>query len=384
MRKNHFSTYFRRVGRKDIWEVRKIITKDSQAYRVLAILCMSGECSEQAICLVMPQESYRQKVLQKLITDKLITRYQKDDVRGYRLAKRGKDLLLMMDRESFAFFLLDGVDFSMRRPVLRYRRRQHRISETLAMMERAKVETYRTNKNLVFEKTPRQSEEKAQSAFYLSREVKVQTDLTRKMVNSKMTGAWLARDVVWLCYNTADEMPRWYENVERRANILVCSMLREYLSKQRNANALLFGISMEQAKRCLADGKQRAYFMHCSFERFCFIPLDSRGIVLLQMLNEKEIYDHLFSILTEDLEEKQEGEYIIHDGFNQDGQPVLICIDCDLKRLVQFQTQLAYIGRKGEVICFDFQKEAICSYCGEETKISEVDFETVRESFFPG
>ena len=112
--------------------------------------------------------------------------------------------------------------------------------------------------------------------------------------------------------------------------------------------------------------------------------MESKGAVLLQMLEDRDTYGQLISILSEDLKEKDETAYILHDGFNEAEMPVLISIDFDLKRLVQFITQLAYSGKTGEIICFDFQKEAIREYCGEETKISEVDFETVRQNFFHG
>ena len=63
------------------------------------------------------------------------------------------------------------------------------------------------------------------------------------------------------------------------------------------------------------------------------------------------------------------------------GKPVLICVDCDLKRLVQFISQLDFIGQTGEVICFDFQKEAVKEYCGKNAKVAAVDFEKFQENF---
>ena len=99
------------------------------------------------------------------------------------------------------------------------------------------------------------------------------------------------------------------------------------------------------------------------------------------MLSRKEQYEYLLAVLSEDMQPSNEMEYFIHDGFNADGQPVLFFLDGDLKRLILFQIQMLYTGRRGEVICFDFQKEAVREYCGEETKISEVLYEKVRELF---
>lgn len=353
-----------------------MITRDARSYRVLSLICMSGECSEEALRILLPQDNYRQKLLYKMISDKLITRYQKDGVYGYRLAKKGKDYLLLMDKERFGFFLLDGADFSMRRPILRYRLRQHRISETLAMMESA-VEIYRDRKELIFEEYTEQAFQ--QSAFFVAREVKAQKDLTRKIVSSKMTGVWVNQDEASICYNMANNLPEWHENLENRTEILIRSMLRK--EGVEHLDALIFGNDMSAAAKILSDGNMQRQLMVSSFERFCFIPMDRNGLLLLEMLKDKNAYEDLYCILTEDFIFSEEENQVINDGYNNDGKPVLICVDCDLKRLVQFISQLDFIGQTGEVICFDFQKEAVKEYCGKNAKVAAVDFEKFQENF---
>ena len=357
-------------------EERKMITRDARSYRVLSLICMSGECSEEALRILLPQDNYRQKLLYKMISDKLITRYQKDGVYGYRLAKKGKDYLLLMDKERFGFFLLDGADFSMRRPILRYRLRQHRISETLAMMESA-VEIYRDRKELIFEEYTEQAFQ--QSAFFVAREVKAQKDLTRKIVSSKMTGVWVNQEEASICYNMANNLPEWHENLENRTEILIRSMLRK--EGVEHLDALIFGNDMSAAAKILSDGNMQRQLMVSSSERFCFIPMDRNGLLLLEMLKDKNAYEDLYCILTEDFIFSEEENQVINDGYNNDGKPVLICVDCDLKRLVQFISQLDFIGQTGEVICFDFQKEAVKEYCGKNAKVAAVDFEKFQENF---
>ena len=89
--------------------------------------------------LLLPQESYRQKVLRRLLEERLLSKYQKDGVKGYRLMRKGKETLLQLEWERFSFYLADGADFSMRRAGLTQRQRQHCISETLAIMERTEI-----------------------------------------------------------------------------------------------------------------------------------------------------------------------------------------------------------------------------------------------------
>ena len=84
--------------------MRTILTKDSQAYRVLALVALSGECAEEALTLLLPQESYRQKVLRRLLEERLLSKYQKDGVKGYRLMRKGKETLLQLEWERFSFY----------------------------------------------------------------------------------------------------------------------------------------------------------------------------------------------------------------------------------------------------------------------------------------
>ena len=159
-------------------------------------------------------------------------------------------------------------------------------------------------------------------------------------------------------------------------------MLREKNLEYDSIGTVIFGYGIEQAMECLRDSKMCRYILYAPFSRFCYVPLDEKGVFLMKLLGDNEKLDCLQAILAEDLRKDNEKHWMNHDGYNADGLPTLICVDCDLKRLIRFMTQLQYQGLQGEIICFDFQKEAIKEYCGEKTKISTVDLEAVRKNFF--
>ena len=357
-----------------------MIKKNSQSYRLMPLVAMSGECSVEALGILLPQESYRKKLLMQLVRDKWIRLYEKDGLRGYRLSRRGKDLLLQIDGERFGFFLEDGADAAMRRSKLVQRERQHRISESLAMMESSDTEIFRDRKKKMFEYSREKIGEIAQPAFFVPKEVKVQSDLTRKIINSKLTGVWLTESAVWICYNMGTHLINWYENVEQRADILVRSILKMQGIKHETSSMILFGHSMEQALYCLDDPKTNAYIMNSFFERVCFIPLNEYGEPLLRLIGDADMYEHLLNSLKEDLQEENLGR-IECDGFDPDGRYVLICTDMDMKRLIWFNTQMRYIKREGEVYCFGFQKDAIRSFCGENIRVTEIDLDVVKDVF---
>lgn len=355
--------------------------ENSYSYRIMALISMTGECSEKALSILIPHEPYRNKIISRLIAKKAITKYQKNNLIGFRLTRNSKKMLLEISANRFGFFLQDGADYTMRRSSASYRLRQHRISETLAMMERAEFIIYRDNKNDIFEETPTQTDKIMDSVFYLSKEIKSQKDLTRKIISSKITGLLFSENSAWLCYQNAQELFWWFDNIERRTKTLMWLMLRDAGIYLNECDALLFGDSMEQAKAHLANGLMTDYLQKTPFHRFCFIQMDENGIMLLKLLDNKPLYDDLLQILAEDLQPNP-NTYIIQNGFNAEGHPVLICIDCDLKRLVIFRNQLYFSGKHGEVICFDFQEDAIKEFCGKNISIRTVDSDAIKETFF--
>lgn len=355
--------------------------ENSPSYHIMTLICMCGECSEKALSILIPHDGNRNKLITSLVTKKLITRYQKKDLLGFRLTGKSKKMILQTEPERFGFFLENGADYSMRRASISYRIRQHRISETLAMMERAGIEIYRNNKNNIFEIDLEQTEKIVSSAFYLSKEVKTQQSLTQKIINSKMTGLWLTEDEPWLCYLSNKESFWPFNNIEHRTDTLIRSKLRTTDQTINYCNIILFGNTIEQAKIYLNNNLVQDYIQKSPFQRFCYIPLDENGIMLLKFLNNKNLYKQLLTVLSEDLQ-KNKNSYIIQDGFNPEGLPVLICIDCDLKRLLFFRNQLCYSGKYGQIICFDFQESSLKEFCGENISIAIVDSGKVKSIFF--
>ena len=353
-----------------------MIQKDAKAYHVLEILSMAGEVGEDMVSLLIPQPDYRKKILQRLLLENKIVRYQKDGVKGYRLTISGKRWMLQSDYNRFSYFLANGADASMRRSDLVHRKRQHRLAEMMALFFLAGTNLFRDEKPNIFQEQPTEAK-LSQSVFYSSREWKDMGSLSTKVISSRGAGVWLTKNAVWLCYHL-DGVTSWYGNVEKRADILLRSVLQEKGYSFSETRALLF---YSQTDTLILEAKQQADIRDSPFEKFCCVPLDENGSLLLQILENAQMYQCLYQVLTEDLKSNAESN-IINDGYNDALEPVLICFDFDIKRLLLFVMQLRYAQKKGEVICFDFQKEGVKQYCDEATQISTVDMEAVRENFF--
>ena len=196
-----------------------------------------------------------------------------------------------------------------------------------------------------------------------------------------MAGLWITEDAAWLCYQSSKEFPKQFNNIEHRAETLIHSKLQTSGLDINCCDAILFGNTMEPVKTYLNNSLIQNYIQRSPFRRFCYIPMDENGIMLLKLLNSPNLYNHLLTILAEDLHSKEDS-YLLNDGFTKDGLPVLICIDCDLKRLLFFRNQLCYSRKSGQIICFDFQKDAIKEFYEKNISFSIVDSNVVKESFF--
>lgn len=167
-----------------------------------------------------------------------IVRYQKDGLKGYRLTISGKRWMLQSDFKRFTYFLENGADASMRRSDLSHRKRQHRLAEMMALFFLSGTNLFRDEKPNIFQE--HQTETKLpQSAFFSSREWKDMGSLSTKVISSRGAGVWLTKYAVWLCYHL-DGVTSWYGNVEKRADILLRSVLQQKGYSFSETKALLF------------------------------------------------------------------------------------------------------------------------------------------------
>ena len=62
----------------------------TSAYRLMALIAISGECSPRALTHLHLSTSYGEKLTTRLKKEGYIRTHYKDGLRGYRLTSRGK------------------------------------------------------------------------------------------------------------------------------------------------------------------------------------------------------------------------------------------------------------------------------------------------------
>lgn len=371
---------------------RPLPAQDTQAYRLLELVAISGEFPANQLRRLPGGESYKANLLKALKRDKLLRTYYQDRLRGYRLTARAKALLLGENDARFAFYLTGRTETNMLKSEVVRRLRLHRIAEVWVTMRNAGVAIFQDEKPDVFYPQgsgPGPPLTLENPAFYSSREVKELDAKAVKIHGARMVGALLTPDSVFAVYNTGGAAMKWNYKSELRSKVLLKTVLcQQRLAHQyhmADVRGLIFGDGMEMAGQLMA-GKgeaRRGYFMlDGSYDSFCYLTSDHPGEVILKLLCDPEKRMALNELLSSDLNAKEPGWLVENDAIDQDGDPVLFAYDFDMPRIVRFTTALGLHGKRGTILCFDFQADVLRRYCGERVRFQTIGFEKFEGRFF--
>ena len=107
-----------------------MIKTDSIKYQLLEMVGLCGEFPSGQLNRLIESDSYAEKVVTDLKQSKLIRTHYKDGLRGYRLTKRAKELLLSQNPCRFQNYLTGNAETNLIRSELPRRLRLHQKAET--------------------------------------------------------------------------------------------------------------------------------------------------------------------------------------------------------------------------------------------------------------
>lgn len=363
----------------------------SKAYKLLSLIAISGECSKDVYPFLYLTDSYNEKLMTRLKSDGLIKIHYKDKLRGIRLTRRGKDLLLSLSPERFSNYLTDNSETNRPRSDLPRRLRLQQASIAYAMLQCAGIPVYPEEKPALFSGNPQDSAKFAFPLFYTAREWKALGAETIKINNSRSLGILLCEDALYVLYFTGDHPIKWEYRTELRLKAFLNYHLKQDMFSglyQKNTDypikALFLGSPMESAKTLMESngGYQKSYFyLDGSFDYMHFLPVSMEGITMLKLLSNPALQSTLDSLLLSDLEPVNSDLGLIHDAI-KGTTPVLLSYNFDMLRLSRFKTALSFHEITGHLICFDFQKDTLQSYFGDLATIETIDLSKFERRFF--
>lgn len=364
--------------------------KDTQACRLLELVAVCGEFPAEDINRLIGSTSYKETVTWLLKKERLLRVYYRDKLRGYRLGRRAKAILLSDNPARFSFYLTGNVDTNQLKSEITRRMRLHRIAEAYVAMQNAGVAIFRDEKPKVFAPDRPVCGRLERAAFYSSREVKELGIETVKIKGSRMTGVLLATDRVFLTYNGGPYMVKWDYRAEQKAKalmqIVLCGGSSSLGYTSSGICGLLFGDNLEPFYQILssADSGARCFFLlDGSYEHFYYLTNDHRGEVMLKLLCDTDRRGELDRILSQDLNEGEPHGIIENDAVDENGAPVLFGYLLDIPRIHRFCNALQLQERHGTLVCFDFQREVLERCYGGLVAFDTISFEKFERRFYP-
>ena len=364
-----------------------MLRPDTQKFKLLEMIGISGEFPADQLGRLFSSLSYAEKLVTELKTEKLIRTHYKDKLRGYRLTKRSKELLLSCYPDRFSCYLTGNTETNRVRSETPRRIRLHQKAETYLTLLHAGIPIFPDEKPSIFASDREAGSLTLRSLplFYSSREMKELGEITTKIKNSRSMGILMAPHCVYAIYNTGSSILKWEYKTEVRLNAFLQHYLQDFpYSGHPKIRAIMLGSGMDTAFRLLTStgGYKKSLFMlDTSFEHFHFVPNDVQGEALLKLLVNPKMMAKLNTLLLSDQETRKDDLPIEHDGVDQNGTPTILAYDFDMQRINRFNTGLNVYGISGNLICFDFQTPILKQYLTADIRYSSIDLSKFRKGF---
>lgn len=365
---------------------------DTFQYRLLELTAISGEFPANLLPRLGPGVSYGEKMITHLKDEGLIRTHYRDRLRGYRLTSRGKRLLLEQNPERFSFYLTGSSDTNQPRSEAPRRLRLHHTARTYQMMTAAGIELFRDRKPLLFQSRASPAPPALPfPVYYQSREIKELGMETVKVNNSRTVGVLLTEDTVYVVYYTGDSAMKWAYQTEIKLKAILQhhisqGVLSGFYHAGTEIHAIMIGSGMGTAHVLMTStgGYHKCCFsLDTSYSSFHFVPDLPAGETLLRLLAAPKILLQLKALLRSDLYQPDRITYPFeHDAVEPAGLPVLFACEFDMQRISRFVAALRLRQLTGQLLCFDFQKDAVLQYGGDVLEVRTIDLDKFKRRFF--
>lgn len=349
---------------------------------------ISGEFPASQLSRLFDTPAYTEKMITELKADKLIRLHYKDRLRGYRLTKHAKEMLLSHNFSRFRNCFTGNAETNVIRSEPQRRIRLHQKAQVYITLSHTDIPFFADEKPLIFhENISRECVDlRSLPYFYSSREIKELGAETTKIRNSRSMGILISPHCVYCIYNTGSSVMKWEYQAEVRLN----AFLQHYLkgcpyTSHPEIRAIVFGDDMEMALQLLTStgGNRRGLFMlDTSFQHFHFLPDNAEGESLLKLLTKPKMTAQLNHLLLSDMVTGSDEIPFEHDAVTSEGIPTLLAYDFDMQQINRFNTGLNVFNMTGNLICFDFQIPVLKKYMNSNVCFSSIDLAKFRKEFF--
>lgn len=361
-----------------------MLRTDSLKYHFLELIGICGEFPSEQLFRFFHSPSYAQKVITELKNEKLIRTHYNDSLRGYRLTKQGKSLLLNNNPERFHAYLTGNSETNRIRSEPVRRKRLHLLCETYMTLLHSDINIFPDTKPCL--NSDDYSRQTHFPLFYSSKELKEIGSITTKFKNSRSMGILLTEYCIYVVYNTGNSVLKWEYRTEVRLNAFLQHYFKnQYYHGPPEIHAIMLGQDMNTSLRLMISTggyKQSLFKLDNSFTHFHYLPNSTEGETVLKILSDPVLKQNLDLLLLSDLKRKNMDLPLEHDACSLENLPVLLAYDFDMHRINRFNTGLNVYGVEGVLVCFDYQIPILKQYVSTSAHFSSIDLVKFRKAFF--
>ena len=368
----------------------KTMKKDSQLYRLVSLLSVCGEYPVRSLHLLGNKRMYRKLVdecmqplavrnpetAEAISLPRLFNLCGKGRLKSIRLYSGTLPILKWLDEGEYYDTISNGHNMPMNDQHLD---RNHRVAEVLAVCRDAGIEIFPHNlPNFQRDEFDRIIHLR-QPFFMTSRMLKWfgGNDAANKTNFTRLVGTLFIGETDYFLYNTRYTPMKWSGAGEIKAKINVRCLANKVPFDI--AYSMLFAETGEIAMEAyLATHKIKNSNYHFDqiYEKTHFVPLNEYGARFLRFFTVRGWYDYFIKLLLE-LDELPEYRYYDHDYYD-DGVYYLVWLDGDLHRL----WAASELKDNFCVYCFDWQKDFVRNFLGDDVEIVIADFDKVEKLLF--
>ena len=369
----------------------KTMKKDSQLYRLISLLSVCGEYPVRSLHLLGNKRMYRKLVdecmqpltvrnpetAEAISLPRLFNLCGKGRLKSIRLYSGALPILKWIDEGEYYDIISNRHNMPMNDQHLD---RNHRVAEVLAVCRDAGIEIFPHN-------LPNFQRDEFERIIYLRRPFFMTSrmlkwfggdDAANKTNFTRMVGALFIGETNYYIYNTRYTPMKWSGAGEIKAKINV-DFLSHGAPIYEESYSMLFADSGEIAMRAFLSThkiQNSNYHFHGIYEKVHYIPLNEYGARYLRFFTVIGWHDYFTKLLLE-LDELPEYGYYDHDDYT-DGVYSLVWLDGDLRRL----WAASELNGNLRIYCFDWQKDFVRNFLGENVEILTVNFDKVEQLLF--
>ena len=324
---------------------------------LLKLIGISGEFPVEMAGYALGSKTYAAHLVTQMKQEGCLSVRKKDGIRGYTLRMKGRRELLCRYPEDFSLYLAGSAETSHVKSEPQKRLRLHRMSMAWIFCYRMGIRIFLTEKPkfpFVFEKQERNP------AYYGAVEFKRSSD---RIKGSRACGLLICRPQIFVVYHTMDRRMKWAKKMERSMRSFAEGiwMGQGYAFR---IDAMMIGNTMDLMPEILeSDGglKGELFQVDDIYEHYYYFSMADASSIQFRLVTDRKAGRRFRDFLCQMLKKREDKEYALPAGYDENGSPVYFCYELELQSLMRIHKEMGWKGT-GKVVCLDFQADALRTY----------------------